>query len=201
VDGGIVENIVVDSLKAINTGNAFFLRIGERIAGKSGKMKSISISNLYVEVASEKSDAGYNYEGPVEDMPRNISPASIVGLRGTFIENILLKNIEIHYPGGGNEYFAKVGTDELDKVPEMAASYPEFSMFKELPAWGIYIRHAKAIEFENVTLSCVKKDYRPAVILDDVAGAIFHSLRVSEPIPKKDPVFPYKSTGVLLDKN
>lgn len=61
------------------------------------------------------------------------------------IENITLKNIEIHYPGGGNPHYAKVGLDELNKVPEMGASYPEFSMFKELPAWGFYIRHAKGI--------------------------------------------------------
>ena len=73
------------------------------------------------------------------------------------IENVTLKNIEIHYPGGGNPSFAKVGLDELDKVPEMAASYPEFSMFKELPAWGFYIRHAKGVRFRKCYSGTVKK--------------------------------------------
>jgi hypothetical protein len=200
VDGGIVENVIVDSLRSINTGNVIFLRIGERTAGKKGKMSNISISNIYAEVPSSKPDAGYNYEGPVEDMPRNISPASIVGLPDAFIENVTLKNIEILYPGGGNAAFARVGLDELDKVPEMAASYPEFSMFKELPAWGFYIRHAKGISFENITLSCFKKDYRTAVVLDDVCGAKFKSLKVNEPGRKKDPVFSYRSTGVIINK-
>ena len=116
------------------------------------------------------------------------------------IENVRLKNIEIHYPGGGNPSYAKVGLNELDKVPEMAASYPEFSMFRELPAWGFYIRHASGISFENVTLSCSKKDYRTAVVLDDVKGATFKSLKVSEPGSKKEPVYSYKSTGVVIEK-
>ncbi len=200
VDGGIVENVIVDSLRSINTGNVIFLRIGERRAGKKGKMSNISISNVYAEVPATKPDAGYNYEGPVEDLPRNISPSSIVGMPDAEIENVTLKNIEIYYPGGGNPSYAKVGLNELDKVPEMAASYPEFSMFKELPAWGFYIRHARGISFENVNLLCAKKDYRTAVVLDDVTGANFKSLKVSEPSNRKEPVYSYKSSGVVFEK-
>jgi hypothetical protein len=198
VDGGICEDILVDSLRSINTGNVIFLRIGERKVGKQGTMKNIVISNIYAEVPATKPDAGYNYEGPVEDLPRNISPASIVGMPNAMIENVTLKNIEIHYPGGGNPLYAKVGLDELDKVPELGANYPEFSMFKELPAWGFYIRHAKGISFENVTLICDKEDYRTAVVLDDVKGISFKGLKVKEPGAKKEPIFQYKSTGVTL---
>jgi polygalacturonase len=200
VDGGIVENITVDSLRSINTGNVIFLRIGERRAGKKGKMNNVSISNVYAEVPATKPDAGYNYEGPVEDNPRNISPSSIVGQPDAIIENIKLKNIEIHYPGGGNPAYAKVGPDELDKVPEMAASYPEFSMFKELPAWGFYVRHTKGITFENVALYCGKKDYRTAVVLDDVKNAKFKTLKVTEPGSKKDPLFSRNSPGLVIEK-
>jgi len=197
VDGGFVEDIVVDSLRSLNTGNVIFLRIGERRAGKKGRMNNISISNVYAEVPATKPDAGYNYEGPVEDNPRNISPSSIVGMPDAMIENITLKNIEIHHPGGGNTAYAKVGLDELDKVPEMAASYPEFSMFKELPAWGFYIRHAKNIKFENVILICAKKDYRTAVVLDDVHLATFKTLKVNEP-EHKNPLHSYKSSDVTI---
>lgn len=198
VDGGFVENIIVDSLRSINTGNVIFLRIGQRNANRKGSMKNVTISNVYAEVPATKPDAGYNYEGPVEDLPRNISPSAIVGMPDAMIENITLKNIEIHYPGGGNPNYAKVGLNELDKVPEMGASYPEFSMFKELPAWGFYIRHARGVSFENVKLVCDKKDYRSPVVLDDVHGAKFRNLKVSEPGGKKDPVFVYKSTDINL---
>ncbi len=200
VDGGFVENIVVDSLRSLNTGNVIFLRIGERRAGRKGRMNGVTISNVYAEVPATKPDAGYNYEGPVEDLPRNISPSSIVGMPDALIENITLKNIEIHYPGGGNPHYAKVGLDELDKVPELAASYPEFSMFKELPAWGFYLRHARGITMENVRLVCEKKDYRTAVVLDDVHGASFVNLQVSEPGGKKDGIFSYRSTDIEIKK-
>jgi len=196
VDGGIIENIRVDSLRSLNTGNAIFLRIGERKVGKKGSMKNISISNVYAEIPATKADAGYPYEGPVEDLPRNISPVSIVGMPDVAIEQIVLKNIEIHYPGGGNPNYAKVGLDELDKVPELPAKYPEFSMFKELPAWGFYIRHAKGIIFEHVTITCKKEDYRTAVVLDDVHGLQFNHLIVKEPTEKKKPVFSQNCTDI-----
>jgi len=198
VDGGFVEDIVVDSLKSMNTGNVIFLRIGERREGKKGRMDNITISNVYAEVPATKPDAGYRYEGPVEDMPRNISPASIVGMPDARIKNVTLRNIQIHYPGGGDALFAKVGLDELDKVPEMASSYPEFSMFKELPAWGFYVRHAADITFDHVTLVCDKKDYRTALVLDDVQTAKFIDLKVTEPASKKKPVFRYNSKGVEI---
>jgi len=198
VDGGFVEDIIVDSLRSINTGNVIFLRIGERVAGKKGRMNNISISNVYATVPATKADAGYSYEGPVEDLPRNISPASIVGAKDVNITNVTLKNVEIHYPGGSDSNYAKVGLNELDKVPEMAASYPEFSMFKELPAWGFYIRHADHITFDNVTLVAEKEDFRTAVVLDDVQDAAFNALKVTEPGKKKDPVYSYKSKNVNI---
>jgi hypothetical protein len=198
VGGAIIENIVVDSLTSLNTGNVIFLKIGEKRPRK-GSMKNISISNVYAEVPATKPDAGYLYEGPMEHMPRNISPASIVGMPHILIENVSLKNVEIHYPGGANPMYAKVGLDELDKVPELLKNYPEFSMFKELPAWGFYIRHAKGITFENVTLTCNGKDYRTAIILDDVHEATFNNLKVNEQGEKKKKVHEYKSTDIKIN--
>ncbi|WP_353719789.1 hypothetical protein [Dyadobacter sp. 676] len=143
-------------------------------------MENVSISNMYVEVPATKPDAGYEYEGPIEDMPRNISPSSIVGMPDALITNVTLKNIEIKHPGGGNPMYAKVGLDELDKVPEKPTFYPEFSMFDELPAWGLYMRHAKDIKISNLTLSCEKKDYRIAIVTDDVQGSTLEGVRITQ---------------------
>jgi len=198
VDGGVVENIIVDSLRALNTGNAIFLRIGERTEGEKGSMKDISISNVYVEVPATKADAGYPYEGPIEHLPRNISPASIVGMPDALIENVRLTNVEIHYPGGGDPNYAQIDLDELDKVPELADKYPEFSMFRELPAWGFYIRHAKDIVFENVRLSCEKADYRTSIVLDNVQGIRFENLKIEEPQENKKTIYDYRSNGVKI---
>jgi hypothetical protein len=199
VDGGFVEDVHVDSLRSFNTGNVIFLRIGERRPPLKGRMENIFISNLYAEVPATKADAGYNYEGPVEDLPRNVSPSSIAGMPDVPIKNVVLRNVEIHYPGGGDPMYARVGLDDLDNIPELSAKYPEFSMFKELPAWGFYIRHALDVTFENVKLVCESEDYRRAIVLDDVHHIKFKSLDVEEPTQDRDPVFEHKSTDITIE--
>lgn len=204
-DGGTVENIVVDDVRAVNTGNAIYLRIADRWSkGNKPVMKDIIIKNVYVEIPAGKPDAGYPYEGPVEDLPRNISPSGIVGLPEHHIENVTLENIELVYPGGGDPFYAKVGLtpNELESIPEMPKSYPEFSQFKELPAWGFYIRHADGIKFKNVTLRAKKQDYRPAIVLDDVKNSSFSGIKVEEPDKKKDDpkdkIFQYRSENISI---
>ena len=187
VDGGEIENINVDGIRSFNTGNVIFLRTGERWHGnKKGYMKDIVIKNVYAEVPITKPDAGYSYEGPVEDLPRNISPASIVGIPTMPIENVHMENIEIVYPGAGNPNYAYRGTTpaELDSIPEMITAYPEFSQFKELPAWAFYIRHAAGITFKNVTFTAKDKDYRPAIVADDVKGLTIDNVKFNEPDSK-----------------
>ncbi len=199
-DGGTIDNILVDSLYAYNTGNAIYLRIGARWnKGRTGTMNNITIQNVYAEIPNSKPDAGYEYEGPIEDLPRNISPASIVGLPGQDITNVTLRNIQIVYPGGSNSNYAWRGLkpSDLDSIPEMPAAYPEFSQFKELPAWGFYVRHAKNIKFENITLTAKGKEYRPAIVLDDVKGATFSGMKYNEPGGSKKQLHIYKSTGIV----
>ncbi|MCR5463955.1 MAG: glycoside hydrolase [Bacteroidales bacterium] len=184
VDGGEIENILVDGLEAVNTSNAIYLRTGIRWNnGKMGYLKNITLSNIKVQVPLGKADAGYSYEGPIEDLPRNVSPSGIVGIPDLPIENVTLKNVEIIYPGGGNKLYAYRGTspEELDSIPEMIDTYPEFSQFKELPAWGLFIRHAKGITLDNVRLVAEAKDYRPAVVADDVDGLVIKDLKTEEP--------------------
>jgi len=201
VDGAEIENIEIDGLKAINTGNVIYLRIGDRrSAGKVPYMRNIRISNVYAEVPDFKPDQGYNYEGPIEDLPRNISPASISGMPGNFIEDITLKNITIVYPGGSDRFYAYRGTTsaELDSIPEMLAAYPEFSYWKELPAWGFYLRHVKGITFDNVVLKALKKDYRPAIVMDNVHNGNFKGLVINEPESQgKDQIIVHQSTQIV----
>ena len=202
-DGGTIDNILVDSLFAYNTGNAIYLRIGARSnKDRKGSMSHITIQNMVAGIAATKPDAGYAYEGPVEDLPRNISPASIVGLPGQDITHVTLRNIRIVYPGGSNPDYAYRGIKpaDLDSIPEMATAYPEFSQFRELPAWGFYVRHAQNITFENVTLSVKDKEYRPAIVFDDVKGALLSGMKYEEPGGGKKQVHIYKSSGVVQNK-
>ena len=192
VDGGICENILVDSLYGTNVGNAIYLNVGAR-RDKQSFMDGITIRNLYCEVAATKPDAGYEYEGPIEDLPRNISPCGIIGLKDSKIKNVTLENIEIVFPGGGDPNYAHVGLDELDKVPEMPKAYPEFSQHMELPAWGFFVRHVDGLTMKNIKLTALKKDYRTAIVMDDVSNHNISGLTVVEPDNEtKEPVFERK---------
>lgn len=174
VDGAQIEDIEIDGLRSIHTGNVFFFRCGTRRASDHHEayMKNIVVKNVYAEVPFDKPDAGYTYEGPVEDLPRNVCPSILAGLPGLRIENVRFENIEIVQPGNADPEYAYCGTTdaELDSIPELEKRYPEFSNWKELPAWGFYVRHADGVTFENVKVTVAGEDYRPAFVFDDVNG-------------------------------
>jgi polygalacturonase len=198
VDGGFIENVEADSLQVMNSGNVIFLRIGERVMGKKSRLENIRINHVIAEISKGKPDSGYEYEGPIENMPRNISPAVIIaGLPDAMISNVSLNDIQLKHPGGANPASAKILLNELDSIPEKLAAYPEFSMFNELPAWGIYIRHAKDVEIQNLILSCERKDYRTAIVLDDVHHSQFVSMKIEE-TGKKNNFYQYHSTENII---
>lgn len=102
VDGGVLDDVVVEHVRATNTGNAIFLRLGRRdINGPMSRLEHVVIRDVKVEVPAGKPDAGYNIAGPPVRAPHNVFPASIVGLPDHPVRNVLLEDIEISYPGGG----------------------------------------------------------------------------------------------------
>ncbi|MBV8389146.1 MAG: glycoside hydrolase family 28 protein [Mucilaginibacter sp.] len=181
VDGGTLEDINVDNIKATNTGNAIFIRLGHRNQkAPVGKVQRVHISNVMVDVPAGKPDAGYLMEGPFVREPHNVFPSSIVGIPSGRVEDVSLENITINYPGEGKKENAFVSKDSLMKVPEQIKNYPEFSMFGELPAWGFYIRHADGIKIKNLVLTCKGSDYRPALIADDVNGLDLNEIHIQQ---------------------
>jgi len=171
VDGGVLEDVVVENVRATNTGNALFLRLGHRNTGAPvGRLQNVIIRDVKVEVPAGKPDAGYEIEGPVVKTPHNVFPSSIVGLPGHPISGILLEDIEISYPGGADRRRAIVPLTALAGVAECPTNYPEFSMFGELPAWGLYVRHAEGIRLHNFRVALRQPDFRPALVFHDVSG-------------------------------
>jgi hypothetical protein len=64
----------------------------------------------------------------------------------------------------------------------------------ELPAWGFFIRHVDGIVMNNITLKALKKDYRTAIVLDDVSNHKINGLQVEEPESEnKETVFERKA--------
>ena len=63
----------------------------------------------------------------------------------------------------------------------MRNSYPEFSQFRELPAWGFYVRHACGVVFDNVKLKAAQKDYRPAIVIQEAEDITLKKMKYKEP--------------------
>lgn len=166
VDGGRLEEVTISRVVMENVGNPLFIRLGNR--GRSyenftgqkfsadaehegippGTLKNVRISDVTATVTgTDKSRSG---------------PIMMTGIPGHSVENVVLENWTVSYPGGGT------AEDAERVVPEDEARYPEQFFFGVLPSWGAYIRHAKNVEFENVKMSLRSEDARERIVLDDV---------------------------------
>ena len=175
---GILENVIVKDVNAVNTGNAIFIRLGRRNTSMvAGILKDVTIKNLKAEIAFERPDYAYQIRGPALPFFHNIFPSSITGIPGYPVENVTLENIEIVYPGRGNKSYAYMPLSRLNDVPEQEDKYPEFSMFGELPAWGFYVRHVDGLKMKNVKVRIKDPDYRPAFVFDDVNKLFLNSVQ------------------------
>lgn len=179
VDGGIIENIQVSNITAENTGNAIFIRLGHRDGEKPGVIKNVHIANMKVEVPFGRPDMNYDIRA-MSSGHHNTIPSSITGIPGHSVQDVLLENIEITYPGRASKGQAYFSLSRLDQFPEKIRNYPEFSMFGELPAWGIYIRHTTGIKMKNVFLNLEDRDFRPALIFDDVKGIDLQKIKLPD---------------------
>jgi hypothetical protein len=98
----------------------------------------------------------------------------ISGIPGYNIEDVKLSNIKIYYQGGGTK------TQAALEPPEKENDYPEPAMFGEIPAYGFFIRHVSGIEMNDVEVSFLKEDLRPAFVLNDVKGADFQHVKARQ---------------------
>ena len=61
-------------------------------------------------------------------------------------------------------------------VEEKEKAYPEATMFGNLPAYGMYIRHADNISMSNVEFHLYSMDKRPPLHIDDINYGRFTNL-------------------------
>ena len=96
----------------------------------------------------------------------------IGGIPGHAIEDLSISNVFLAQKGGGAD-----GLTTVDP-PEQEKDYPEPSRFAALPAQALFVRHAKAVDVNDVAVASDAADARPACWLDDVDGARFFRLRL-----------------------
>lgn len=181
VDGGTLEDIDIRNVTAKNTGNAIFLRLGQRKkTADPGVLRRVYIGNVKVQVPAGKPDAGYHTEGPEVRFKHHVFPSSIAGIPGHDIEDVTLENIDITYAGTTAKDYGNFNLADLKNIPEVTGDYPEFSMFGELPVWGFYVRHASGVKFKNVKLSYQKNDLRKAFIADNIKNLTVDGLSLNK---------------------
>ncbi|MCJ8209720.1 glycosyl hydrolase family 28 protein [Mucilaginibacter sp. RS28] len=191
VDGGFLEDITIKNINARNTGNAIFIRTGHRNQDSvSSYIKKVFISNVNVQVPAGKPDKGYPMEGPPVPGEHHVFPCVIAGLPGHPVSDVTIENVKVTYEGGYDQKIPTISLDSLHTIPEKPADYPEFSMFGELPAWALYVRHAENLTFKSTTFDYQKADPRAACVFDDVKGLHLEDFTVKK--AKTNPVMVLK---------
>ena len=161
VDGGVLENVNVSDITVEGTEAPIFIRLGNRARGylsdganmekiipvdHVGRIDGIRLSNIQIRNAGAMG-------------------CSITGLPGHPVENVWLSDISIRHKGG----IAASDLSEIEQTvrDEKEKEYPEATMWGPLPAKGFFIRHARNIIFNNVTIETDQPDARPDFVRID----------------------------------
>lgn len=174
VDGGTMDQITINNISMTGVQTPIFMRLGSR-KNPTGSLKNILISNI---VASTHSKI----------------PSSIVGVLGFYIENVVIRDVILNCQGNGTI------EDSNKEVLEKESAYPENRMFgNSLPAYGLFVRHAKNIHIDNLQLKLLNPDYRSAIYVEDANDLKIRSLKADIPAGKKPLINKLKSNVILLD--
>jgi hypothetical protein len=166
VDGGVMDQITISNITMTGVQTPIFIKLGNRglhlpnrpVPGP-GILRNILISNI---VATSES----------------LLCNSITGMPGSYVENVVIKDIILNSPGGGTQEQAS------RVIPENEKDYPENRMFgPTLPASGFYVRHVKSISLQNIQQHLHHPDARPAIVLDDVQTASVLNFVSDAPLP------------------
>jgi len=142
VDGGTVEHIRISNISMCGVITPIAIVLNHRHGNAT--MRDISINN-------------------VTAVCESFLPCIISGIPGDYIEDITLRDIVMENDGGQKPMEGK--------LPENLNGYPENRMYGyDNPASALYVRHAKNVTIENFQARTRNRDFRPAVVLEDVSG-------------------------------
>jgi polygalacturonase len=152
-DGGTMENVNIDNVVVEGAQVPIFLRLGNRArkyipeapTPAPGRIRNIHLSNI----TATGADA---------------TGCSITGIPGAPVEEISLSNISLETAGSDSI------ANPFQPVQEKETDYPEGNMFGMLPAYGLYIRHARGIRLSGITVRSGKKDSRPGIVVAESQG-------------------------------
>lgn len=139
-DGANVSNINISNIKMNSMACPLFIRLCNRNGDNKpeldgrGKIENIKIKNI----------SAKNVEIPI----------MIMGIPSQKIRDIKLDNFDIKY-ADGKDYF-----DFRFKIPEQEKEYPECNRFRNINAYGIFMRHAENISLDNFKVKPRENTFR-----------------------------------------
>lgn len=163
VDGGIVENINISDIIMTDVLSPIFIRVGKRFLNPENKpsvMRQINIQNIRVE-------------------SRSVIPSVIAGLEESPVEDIRLSNIRISVP-------ITVSSDSLKTfpavIPENLKGYPEnrITFGTKISAAAFYIKHARGITLNDISIKYAENEARPAFLIDNVKGIRLRNVLIND---------------------
>lgn len=162
VDGANIENITFRSIKMKNVGNPFFIILGDRgrtpegDPHKIGKVENIVFRDITV------SNITQNIGCAISGFEKNGVTYKL--------KNILFKNVTVDFTGGL--------TSIPPKPEEYKGQYPEFDMWKEIPAFGFYLNHVDKVTFNKCNFTVNKHDARPFIEYNDTSKIVFRNCKI-----------------------
>lgn len=156
-DGHVIENITFRNIMMKKVCTPFYISMTKR--NGIGKIRNINFDNIECTDISPDSQLSAR-------SPHGYWTSTINGLSEMHIENIVFKNVSLHYKGGINKKAESISP------PDPPVDYQPRKLGIR-PASGFYLRHAGKIKFYNITIKHEKTDMRPAIVLDDVDTILF----------------------------
>jgi hypothetical protein len=183
VDGGMLDNVVVENIQIKGVQTPIFIRLGARtepfqtggpIPG-TGSMQHVVLRNITAEAAGDIA-------------------SSMTGIPGFPVRQVRLENIDLTVPGGKDSMDGYV-------VPENVSGKPGFDMFGNyLPAYGFYIRHVDSLAMENICIHTKQPDERSETVWDDTTKIHYSGCRITAVSQRQnDPIkiYPNPVKGLL----
>ncbi len=139
-DGARVSNVNISNIEMNSMACPLFIRLCNRNGDNKSELDGRGeINNIFIEnVMANKIEM----------------PIMIMGIPNQMVSDINLKDFDLRY-AEGKDYF-----DLRFKIPEQEKEYPECNRFRDLNAYGVFIRHAKNISLGNVNIKPREKTHR-----------------------------------------
>lgn len=157
VDGGTLEDVSISGIVLRDPVNhPLFVHQAARLRAPAGtpvgRCRRVRFSDITVSGAD----------------PRY--PCGVAGIADAPVEDISFDGIHLQHRGGGT-------TADAARVPEdRRETSLEVSFMGPLPAFGFFGRHARGLALRDMMITTDAADARPAVVLEDVRGAIIDGL-------------------------